>query len=384
MRSFRVVAAPNAFKGTLDAVAAARALAEGVRRACPDCTVDEIPLSDGGDGFLRVTAALAGGTCVSVPVHDPLDRPVEAPFCLLPRKGGAVVESALAAGISLLKPEERNPLEASTRGVGELIRHALDRGITSMRVGVGGTATVDGGCGMAQALGIRFLDRRGRALPRLCGGVLGRIARIRMAGRDPRLEGCSVEGAVDVENPLLGPEGAARVYAPQKGAGPEDTARLEEGLARLAEVIRNDLGIDADSPPGAGAGGGLGAGLFAFLGARLRPGFDLLAERARLEARIAASDLVLTGEGRLDRQTFFGKAPARVAALAAARGIPCIALAGSVEVARESLHRHGFMEARALGKAVRRAGAGEADTGEALRAAATEVARRFFKGGPLP
>jgi glycerate kinase len=231
--------------------------------------------------------------------------------------------------LALLQPQERNPLHTSTSGTGDLIRAALDRGVRRILVGIGGSATNDGGVGMARALGARFLDRRGRELSE-GGGSLGRLARIDLSGLDPRLKAVKVDVACDVDNPLLGPRGAARVYGPQKGATPLMVKKLDAGLKRLAAIIRKDLGTDVARLPGAGAAGGLGAGLVAFLKGRMQPGVEIVIEVVELERKLAGCDLVITGEGRLDGQTVFGKAPAGVARVARKLGLPVIAICGSL------------------------------------------------------
>ncbi|MEI8195471.1 MAG: glycerate kinase, partial [Phycisphaerae bacterium] len=242
----------------------------------------------------------------------------------------AVIEMATASGLALLKPLECNPLITSTVGTGELIRAALRQGVNKILIGIGGSATNDGGMGMARALGVRFLDRRGRELPE-GGGALRQLARIDMQGLERRLlEGVDLELACDVTNPLTGPRGASAVYGPQKGATPRMVAQLDAGLQQLAAIIQRDIGIDVEKVPGAGAAGGLGAGLLAFLGARPRSGVQIIMEVTDLPRRLRGCDLVITGEGRLDVQTISGKAPGGVAKAAKTLGIPVIALCGSV------------------------------------------------------
>ena len=236
---------------------------------------------------------------------------------------------ASASGLVLLTPEERNPLVTTTRGTGELIRAALNRQVARLLIGIGGSATTDGGTGMARALGVQFLDARGRGLPE-GGGSLTRLDRIEVRGLDPRLREVNVEVACDVANPLFGPRGAAYVYGPQKGATPAMVRQLDAGLKRLALVIQRDLGVAVQNVPGAGAAGGLGAGLVAFLNGRLRSGVDLVVEAVDLHGRLGGCNLVITGEGRLDGQTAFGKAPAGVAKAAKRLGLPVIAICGSL------------------------------------------------------
>jgi glycerate kinase len=253
----------------------------------------------------------------------------------------AAIEMALASGLALLPDTQRDPTRTTTRGTGELIAAALDLGPARIGVGIGGSATNDGGIGMATALGLKFLDARG-ALLEPVGGELGRIRRIDLTGRDPRIDRVRLEAVCDVDNPLCGPQGAAAVYGPQKGATPEQVKALDAGLANLAEIIERDLGIHVRDLPGAGAAGGLGAGLHAFLGATLRRGVDMVLDLVDLDAKLDGADLALTGEGQIDFQTVFGKAPAGVAAAAKARGVPCVAIAGSVGEDLGALHDAGL------------------------------------------
>lgn len=322
----RVVVAPQEFKGSLSAGEAAQALAAGVRQALPSAAVEVVPMADGGPGTVAAVAAARGGALQYSQVEDPLGRPVEAQWAVL-AGGTAVIEMAQAAGLWRLRPEERDPRLASTYGVGQLLKAALAARCQRLIVGLGGSATNDGGAGMAQALGARFLDERGQPLRR-GGADLIRLQRIDVSGLDQRLAQCAVIAAADVLNPLCGPEGASLVYAPQKGATASVAEELEAALRRYGEVIERNLGVS--DAVGAGAAGGLGAGLMAFLRAQLRPGFEVVAELVGLEERLRAADLVLTGEGRLDAQTAYGKTVAGVARLAARYGLPAIAVVGSL------------------------------------------------------
>lgn len=340
--SVHVIVAPDSFKGCLSAREVADAIEAGILAACPDASITSIPLADGGEGTVEALVTATDGEYVPTTVTGPLGEPVEAVYGILGDARTAVIEMAAASGLPLVPPNKRNPLLTTTYGTGELIRHALRRGCRRIIVGVGGSATVDGGAGMAQALGIRLLDGCGRDIPR-GGRGLGRLERI-----DPS---ASVIGpgdtreflvAADVTNPLLGDEGAARVYGPQKGATPEMIDELEAGLARLAQVLRRDLDRDVANIPGAGAAGGLGAGLAAFLGAEIRRGAELVIEASGLCQHLKGADLVVTGEGRLDAQTAFGKTPAAVAAAARDADVPVIALAGSVAPDALSLHAFGI------------------------------------------
>jgi len=331
----RVIVAPQEFKGTLTAHEAAEAMAEGVKRALPNATVEAIPLSDGGPELVDVMLASTSGRRLQAWVQDPLGRPIDAAWGLLD-DGTAVIESAAAAGLVLLREDERNPAVTSTCGVGQLILAALDTGCTRIIVGLGGSATNDGGAGMATALGVRFLDAGGRELPP-GGAALARLERIDLSRLDPRLHDLPVVAATDVTNPLCGPEGASLVYGPQKGASPELARLLDEALLRYAEVVERDVGVSVLDRPGAGAAGGLGAGLMAFAGAEVRPGFDIIAEAIGLREQLVGADLLITGEGRLDGQTHYGKAVMGVAKMARECLVPVLVVPGALAPGWEAL-----------------------------------------------
>jgi glycerate 2-kinase len=324
----RVVVAPDKFKGTLSAEQAARAVATGWSRADPGAEVEEVPVADGGEGTLEALVAALRGEVHRARVSGPLGDPVEAEFAVVGALG--VVEMARASGISLVSELRRDPLRATTLGTGELIRAAAERGAGRVVVCIGGSATTDGGAGMAQGLGVRLLDEDGEDLPP-GGAALRRLARIDATGLEPRVRALEVLVATDVDNPLTGAQGAAVVYGPQKGATPEQVRLLEESLAHLAAVIHRDLGIDVRHVPGAGAAGGLGAGLVAFLGARIRPGFDIVAEATGLPGRLERADVAVTGEGRYDRQSERGKAAHGLLRMAREAGCRTVLIAGRVE-----------------------------------------------------
>jgi len=329
-RAMRIAVAPNAFKGTLTALEAATCIERGLTAALPGASIIKIPMADGGDGTAAAVVKATGGRRVTSRVSDPLGRKVAATWDLAGDGRTAVIEMATASGLALLARQEWNPLVTSTFGTGELILKALGRKVRKVLVGIGGSATNDGGMGMACALGVKFLGRDGRELAHCGGGALRQLAHIDMRGLDRRLRDVEVEVACDVDNPLTGPRGAARVYGPQKGATPAMVRQLDAGLRQLAAVLRRDVGVDVGSAPGAGAAGGLGAGLMAFAGGRLRPGIDIVIEAVGLAGRLRGCDLVVTGEGRMDGQTVFGKAPAGVARVARSLGIPVIAICGSL------------------------------------------------------
>jgi glycerate kinase len=340
----RVVVAPDKFEGSLSAGQAAAAVEAGLRRARPDVEVVRLPLGDGGAGTLDALLA-AGFERVPVQATGPTGEPVAAAIAVDGER--AFVEMAEASGLKRLPGGRRAPLAASTYGTGELIGAALDRGVRRLVLGIGGSATTDGGAGMAAALGARLLDQAGAELPP-GGAALLRLARVDTSGLDPRLRQVRMTVACDVDNPLVGPEGAAHVYGPQKGAGPDDVLLLDSALRRYARVLADDLGLELADTPGAGAAGGLGAGAIAFLGAELRTGIELVLELVGFDQAAAGADLVITGEGKLDAQSLRGKAPVGVARAAAAHGVPVVALAGAVEVADRELRAAGFEEAHAL------------------------------------
>lgn len=338
----RIVIAPDSFKESLDAPRVAAAIAAGIKRALPEVETIEVPLADGGEGLTSTLVAATAGRLMTATVTGPLGEPVTASWGILGDGKTAVVEMAQASGLPLVPREKRNPLFTTTYGTGELIRHALDAGCRRLIVGIGGSATNDGGAGMAQALGIRLLDSNGQDIP---PGALGleQLYRIDIQNLDPQVKEAEILVACDVDNPLCGPRGAAAVYGPQKGATPEMIPRLDAALARLADIIARDLGKQVRDLPGAGAAGGLGAGLVAFLGAVLRPGIELVMEAVNLESILAeGADLVITGEGEINSQTAHGKVPVGVARLASKYGIPVVALVGSIGEGANTVFDHGI------------------------------------------
>ena len=336
--AMKVVVAPNAFKGTLTASQAARAIARGVREVFPDAEVVEVPVADGGDGTVEALVTANRGEYLTAKVEGPLGDAVTATYG---RIGSvAVVELAAASGLTLIPRERRDPRRTSTFGFGQLLIAARRPDTDRFIVGIGGSATNDGGAGMAQALGYRLLDAAGKDLPR-GGAALARLERIDASGFEPWAPALEVKVACDVTNPLTGPLGASAVYGPQKGADEAAVSELDAALARLAGVIERDLGKRVADVPGAGAAGGAGAGLMAFLDASLVPGAPLVVEAAGLDAKLAGADLVITGEGRVDEQTAYGKAPGEVAKRAQAAGVPVILLAGSKGPGWEALTRSG-------------------------------------------
>lgn len=342
--AMRVLVAPDKFKGSLTAVEAAEAIRRGVLAARPDAQVVMLPVADGGDGTVDAVVA-AGFERRAVQVAGPTGEPVRASFAV--RGTTAVVEMAEASGLRRLPGGRPAALTASSAGTGQLVVAALDAGARQIVLGIGGSATTDAGAGLAQALGVRLLDELGQELPP-GGAALLRLDRVDTSDLDLRLRGATVTVACDVDNPLVGPRGAAAVYGPQKGADPQDVAVLDAALSRFAEVVSRDLGIDVAQLPGAGAAGGLGAGAVAFLGAQLTPGIGLLLDIVGFDQLVRGADLVITGEGSLDEQSLHGKAPVGVAAAARRAGVPVIALAGRVAVDAAALQAAGIGRAHAL------------------------------------
>jgi len=341
MSGAKILVAPNSFKESLSAFEASSAISSGVHSAWPEAEVVERPLADGGDGTMDVLISATGGRMCHADVSDPLRREVESCFGVLGDGITGVVEMARASGLALLAPEERNPSLTTTMGTGELIRAALDVGIERLIVGVGGSATNDAGMGMAHALGVRFKDSLGRTLDPV-GKSLERISTVDLSGLDPRLAGLQVTVACDVKNPLFGPKGAAQVYARQKGATSIEVEFLDGGLRRWAEVIERDLRRNVADLPGAGAAGGLGAGLAAFLDAELKSGVDIVMDAYELDSDLRDASLALTGEGRLDEQTAYGKAPAVLADRAKRMGVPVVAIVGVIEGNIQKLQERGI------------------------------------------
>ena len=343
----KIVIAPQGFKAGISGLEAAEAIARGVAAALPDAAIVLAPVADGGDGTLNALVEGTGGQVFASQVTGPLGQPLEARWGVMGDGETAVIEMARASGLALISQRRRDPLTATTYGTGELLREALERGFTRLIVGLGGSATNDGGAGMAAALGVRFLDADGDELPP-GGAALARLERIDLAGLHPRLAQVEITAATDVTNPLCGPNGASAIFGPQKGATEEMIQELDAALAHYAAVLRRDLGratglaVDLAGQPGAGAAGGLGAGLLAFAGATLRSGIDMVCEVLDFDALLQDADLVITGEGRADRSTIFNKAPVGVARHAQRYGVPTALLAGSLGPGYEELYQHGI------------------------------------------
>lgn len=322
-------------------MAVANEIEAGFREIFPDAEYRKLPVADGGEGTVQAMIDASGGKLVALNVSGPLGEPVAAFYGLMGDGQTAVIEMAAASGLELVAPAQRNPLLTTSYGTGQLIRHALDAGARRFVLGIGGSATNDGGAGMLQALGGRLLDATGADLA-VGGGALNMLDRIDVSGLDARIKDCTFDIACDVNNPLAGPQGASAIFGPQKGATPEMVARLDDNLRHYARIIAKDLGHEVAEVPGAGAGGGIGAGMMVFLGGRLRPGSEIVTDAVGLDAAVADADLVLTGEGRIDGQTIQGKTPVGVARVAQRHGKPVIAIGGSLGAGAAAVHAHGI------------------------------------------
>ena len=337
----KIVIAPDSFKGSLTAVEVSDAIEQGIREIFPESEIVKIPMADGGDGTAHCLVNATGGKILIEKVTGPLGDEVLASYGILGDKKTAVIEMAEASGLTLVPENRRNPLVTTTYGTGQLIKFALDQGCRKMIIGIGGSATNDGGAGMVQALGAKLLDKDGEEIG-FGGGELKKVFRIDTKYLDNRLSETKVLVASDVSNPLCGPQGASRIYGPQKGATPEVIEELDESLAYFAGIIKRDLNKDVKDIPGAGAAGGLGASLMAFLNAELRPGIEIIIEIVKLEQAIKGADLVITGEGKIDSQTIYGKAPIGVAKIAKKYHIPVIAVAAIIGNDADIVYQYGI------------------------------------------
>ena len=337
----KVVITPDSFKGSLTAIEVAEAIEEGVKSVFYDAETIKIPLADGGEGTVQCLVNATAGKILQQEVINPLGKKINASYGILGDQKTAVIEMAEASGITLISPEERNPLITTTYGTGQLIREALNQGCCRMIIGIGGSATNDGGAGLVQALGVRLLNKEDKEIG-FGGAELLNIHHIDIAQMDPRIDKLEILVASDVKNPLCGPTGATRIYGPQKGATEKMMVILEKALAHFAELINETLHKDVKDIPGAGAAGGLGAGLMAFLGARLKPGIEVIIEAVKLEEVVKNADLVITGEGKIDYQTIYGKVPVGVAKVAKKYHIPVIAIGAIIEKDAKIVHQYGI------------------------------------------
>ncbi len=337
----KIVIAPDSYKESLSALDVATAIETGFREIYHHAEYVKVPVADGGEGTVEAMVAATQGHIVQVSVTGPLGEPVNAFYGLSGDMRCAYIEMAAASGLESVPPTRRNPLLTTSWGTGELIRHALDAGVSQIIIGIGGSATNDGGAGMAQALGAKLLSA-GQQQIAPGGGALETLARIDLSELDPRLADCRIDVACDVTNPLTGPQGASAVFGPQKGATAAMIERLDRGLQHFAQIIDRDLDIDVLSLEGGGAAGGMGAALYAFCGANLRPGIEIVTDALGLADLVADADLVITGEGRIDSQTIHGKVPVGVAKVAKRFNVPVIGIAGSLTADVGVVHQHGL------------------------------------------
>ncbi|KAA9030630.1 glycerate kinase [Niallia endozanthoxylica] len=337
----KIVIAPDSFKESLSALEVAESIEKGFKQVIPDAEYIKVPMADGGEGTVQSLVDATGGEIISKTVTGPLGEPVEAFFGILGNKTTAVIEMAAASGLHLVPAKKRNPLMTTTRGTGELIASALDYGVNHIIIGIGGSATNDGGAGMAKALGTHLLDKDGKEIGE-GGASLVDLASINLSELDPRLETIKIEVACDVDNPLTGEKGASVIFGPQKGATQEMIVQLDKSLAHYAAIIERDLGKKINDVPGAGAAGGLGGGLLAFLPAELKRGVEIVIEATGLSQIVEDADMVITGEGKIDGQTIFGKTPIGVAKTAKKYGVPVVGIAGNVANDSHVVHEHGI------------------------------------------
>jgi glycerate kinase len=340
-QSLKILVAPNALKESLSAIDAAHAIARGVRRGLPNARVIEIPIADGGDGTLEAVISGTGGRILKKRIVGPLGNSITAEFGITGDGKTAVIEMSRASGLALVPPNRRNPMRTTSFGTGQLIQAALNLGVKRILLGIGGSATVDGGIGALQALGVSFLDRHGKSVVPGGTGLLA-IEKINLNRLHPALKRVEILVACDVDNPLTGPKGAAAVFGPQKGATPTMVKQLDHGLARLAALIARTTGRQVERIPGAGAAGGIAGSFLGLLGAKLRPGSELVFDLLKLDKIVPKMDWVITGEGQIDFQTQFGKGPGMLAILAARHGVPVIGIAGSVAENAGRLASKGF------------------------------------------
>ena len=337
----KILIAPNALKDCLSTSEAADAIEKGILKAFPKADIIKVPIADGGDGLIDALLKPLNGIPQTVQVTGPRYEKITADFAYFPKQKSAVIEMAKASGLALLPQSKRDAEQTTSLGTGELIEAALSLDVKHIFLGIGGSATCDGGIGLATALGIQFLDKNDCPIKPI-GKNLQKIARIDTSNKHPKLSTVKIDVICDVDNPLLGLDGAANVYAPQKGATPDQVQALELGLSNLASVVKKDLGTDITKIPGGGAAGGIGAGMYAYFNASLKPGIDVVLELVRLREKLKGADLVLTAEGQIDNQTAYGKAPSGVAKYAKEQGIPCFAIAGSVKEDIGKLHKIGI------------------------------------------
>jgi len=370
----RIVIAPDSFKECLSAIQVASAISGGIQKIVPEAEIICIPIADGGEGTVEALVSATGGRIIPTPSVDSLYRPIQSFYGILGDGKTAVIEMAATSGIELIASEERNPMISSTYGTGLLLKAAIEAGFTEIIIGIGGSATNDGGAGMAQALGFRLLDKNDNSIG-WGGGSLNQLHRIDSSNVHPLLRNIKITAACDVQNPLLGPTGATLVYGSQKGATPEEIEILEKNMAHFAEILFHEFGIDYSNLPGAGAAGGLGAGLMAFCRAGMRPGFNLISKLTTLEEQIKNASLVFTAEGRIDTQTAYGKTISGVAQLGKKHHVPVIAMTGMVSGDLTELYKQGLNSVFAIANRPMSLEESKANAAQLLAATSEQIMR---------
>lgn len=374
-----IIIAPQTFKGSISALNVAKAMESGVLKVIPNANITLAPVADGGDGTLETLVETSNGDIRTIEVTGPLGERIEAQWGAMGDGKTAVIEMARTSGLALVPEQNMNPLISTTFGLGETIKHALNSGFRKFIIGIGGSATNDAGAGMAQALGIHFLDANGKELS-FGGAALSKLDQIDLKSLDARALQSEFLVACDVSNPLTGPEGASAIYGPQKGASPEMVDQLDSALRNFGNIISRDIGIDVDKIPGSGAAGGLGAGLTALLGAKLRKGVDIVLDSVNLDSHLKDADLVITGEGQMDYQTIYAKAPIGVAERSSLYGVPVIAISGSLGENYQVVHKHGISAVGAITTSPMTL-SDASENASSLISSSVEQALRFMKTG---
>lgn len=373
----KIIIAPDSFKGSLDAIGVAAAIDKGIKKAFNNAETVLLPIGDGGEGTMETLVAATGGKIKKMKVKGPLNTPVEAAYGILGDEKTCIIEMASASGLHLVPEGELSPLKATTFGTGELIRQALDDGFTSFIIGIGGSATNDGGAGMLQALGLKILDDSGEAIG-LGGGELQKVSTLDFGNFDKRISQSRFIIASDVQNPLVGPEGASHIFGPQKGASKEEVELLDRNLTEWADEILKATGIALHDRPGAGAAGGIGGAFQAFFPAEMKRGVDVVLDYIKLDEHLKGADLVITGEGRVDHQTAFGKTPLGVAQRASSKNVPTIILAGSVGKGTEVLHNFGVVSIHSIINRPMTLQESMENAAELLEYSAEQIVRSYF------
>ena len=373
----KIIIAPDSFKGSLSAVEAANAINRGIKKVFSEAETVLLPIGDGGEGTMETLVAATGGKILTVSVIGPLGNQIEAAYGVLGDGETCVIEMASASGLHLVPEDNFVPLKATTYGTGQLIQQALNDGFSSFIIGLGGSATNDGGAGMLQALGLRILDELGNEIDQ-GGGELNKVNRLELDSFDKRIKDSKFIIASDVQNPLIGPNGASHVFGPQKGATAEEVDLLDSNLTNWADVVAKETGIKLHNQPGAGAAGGIGGAFQAFFPVEMKRGVDVVLDYIKLEAELINVDLVITGEGQVDSQTVFGKTPLGVAQMAKSRNVPTVILAGSIGEGIEVLHDFGVVSINSIINSPMSLKEAIDNAEELLASSAEQVIRSYF------